>query len=152
MRRAVAIALFVTVLGTFGCGGAPGRLAAPTPLGAASACVGRSAVHRSQLAMERRSEITGARRRLDPIVWAPDRRGCAPPLVLFSHGHYGNPAGCSRLCAHLAGQGFVVLAPLHPDRATATRAQGPERVEDLLFLLDHLAAVRRRLVPPPAGG
>jgi hypothetical protein len=29
MRRAVAIALFVTTLGATGCGGGPGRVAAP---------------------------------------------------------------------------------------------------------------------------
>jgi predicted dienelactone hydrolase len=44
-----------------------------------------------------------------------------------------------------------VLAPTHPDGATRRAAQGPEGVEDLLFLLDHLSAVWRRLAPELAG-
>ena len=134
MRRVVAIALVVT-LGAAGCSGRP---AAPPPSGAAAACVGRAAVQRSQLEMERRSEIDGARRRLDPVVWAPRRRSCAPPLILFSHGHYGDPSGCSRLCAALAGHGFLVVAPHHPERGTPLNLQAAERTDDLEYTLRHL--------------
>jgi dienelactone hydrolase len=140
MRRVVAIALFVTMLGATGCGGGPGRVAAPA-LGAATACVtpsGDAPVHRSQLAMARRSEITGARRALDPVVWAPARRGCAPPLILFSHGHYGDPSGCSRLCSALAASGFLVVAPHHPERGTPLNLQAAERDDDLASTLRQL--------------
>jgi dienelactone hydrolase len=125
-------------LGAAGCSGGPGRHAAPPPSGAAAACVGPSSVQRSQLSMVRRSEIDGARRRLDPVVWAPRARGCAPPLILFSHGHYGDPSGCSRLCAALAADGFLVVAPHHPERGTPLGLQGPERDDDLAYTLAHL--------------
>lgn len=137
MRRAVATALFVTMLGALGCGGGP----TPGPP-TARACVtpgGGGPVHRSQLAMARRSEIDGARRRLDPVVWAPPRRRCAPPLILFSHGHYGDPAGCSRLCSALASYGFLVVAPHHPERGTPLNLQAAERDDDLAYTLRHLA-------------
>ena len=138
MRRAVATALFVTMLGAPGCGGGPSKLAAPVPPGAASACVGRSAVHRSQLTMQRRSEITGKHRRLDPVVWAPKRRGCAPWLILFSHGHYGDPAGCSRLCGALAAHGFLVVGVRHDDHGAPLNLQAAERDDDLAYALAHL--------------
>jgi predicted dienelactone hydrolase len=115
---------------------------------------GPYAVRRAAAPLRRHSGAVRGPRRLDPTVWypgGPPPHGCRFPLILFSHGHNGSPAGCSRLCAHLASEGFVVLAPVHADRATATRAQGPERVEDLLYLLDHLPAVWRRLAPGLAG-
>jgi predicted dienelactone hydrolase len=100
---------------------------------------GSYAVRRRVLRASRRSVITRARRRIDPIAWFPARReGCRAPLVLVSHGHNGSPAGCERLCGHLASQGFVVVAPLHADRGTPLRLQAPERVDDLTFVLDHL--------------
>jgi pimeloyl-ACP methyl ester carboxylesterase len=40
-----------------------------------------------------------------------------------------------------------VIALRHADRGTARRLQGPERVEDVLFLLDHLPAVARGARP-----
>jgi dienelactone hydrolase len=73
--------------------------------------------------------------------------GCRFPLVVFSHGHYGSPAACERLCAGLASRGFVVVAPRHADRATPRRLQGPERVEDVRFLLEHLPVVARGAGP-----
>jgi predicted dienelactone hydrolase len=97
--------------------------------------------------MARPSPVAHGRRRIDPTVWYPAGVGCRFPLILVSHGHNGSPTSCSRLCTHLASEGFVVLAPTHRDRRTVRAAQGPERVEDLLFLLDHLPAVWRRLAP-----
>jgi predicted dienelactone hydrolase len=87
------------------------------------------------------------RRRLDPVAWYPVRRGCHFPLIVFSHGHNGSPAVCERLCARLASRGFGVVAPRHADRATPRRLQGPERVEDVLFLLDRLPVVARGAGP-----
>jgi predicted dienelactone hydrolase len=87
------------------------------------------------------------RRRLDPVAWYPVGRGCRFPLIVFSHGHYGSPAVCEQLCSQLARRGFVVLAPRHADRVTPRRLQGPERVEDVLFLLDHLPPVARGAGP-----
>src|SRR3954462_3157635 len=85
--------------GAIGCGG--GGATTPEPV-AASACVSKDGglvARRSMLSMERRSVITGARRVLDPVAWTRERSGCAPPLILFSHGHYGDPIGCTRLCS-----------------------------------------------------
>jgi predicted dienelactone hydrolase len=144
--------------------GACGGQASPSPRSAdgANPCVavprdlaapGPYAVGRASTRLARRSAV-GGRRRVDPTVWYPapsPRPGCRFPLILFSHGHNGSAAVCARLCAHLAGMGFVVLAPRHPDRRTRPTAQGAERVEDLLFLLDHLPAVWKRLAPGVAG-
>jgi predicted dienelactone hydrolase len=59
-------------------------------------------------------------------------------VILFSHGHYGDPRGCSRLCGALAADGFAVIAPRHADRGTPLNLQAVERVDDLTFVLDHL--------------
>jgi predicted dienelactone hydrolase len=115
---------------------------------ARNACVSARAhfaVRHTVTRLARRSQITRARRRIDPEAWFPAGRRCRAPLILFSHGHNGAPGACARLCGHLASLGFVVLAPLHADRATPLRLQAPERVDDLTYVLDHL----RRLAPAP---
>jgi predicted dienelactone hydrolase len=159
-RGAAVLALLVT-----GCGGAsaPRHAAAPTRAAGPRDCVsvprdlaapGPYAVRRAAARMARQSAVARGPRRIDPVVWYPVEkppRGCRFPLILFSHGNRGSPSSCSRLCSHLAGEGFVVLAPTHRDAATPQNAQGPERVEDLLFLLDELPAVWRRLAPAVAG-
>ena len=133
----------VTLVLLAGCGGgAPPRAAAPP-----SRCAGSYAVHRARSSLVRDGATPGVRRRLDPVAWYAVARGCRFPLVVFSHGHYGSPAACERLCSRLASQGFVVVAVRHADRGTARRLQGPERVEDVLFLLDHLPAVARGAGP-----
>jgi predicted dienelactone hydrolase len=125
------------------CVAAPRDLAAPGPY----------TVRRAAGPLARHSAVAPGPRRIDATVWAPAAppRGCRYPLILFSHGHNGSPASCSTLCTHLASHGFVVLAPTHPDRRTRRTAQGPERVEDLLYVLDHLPAVWRRLAPRLTG-
>jgi predicted dienelactone hydrolase len=131
------------VLAATGCGGAADRAAAP--VARPSPCVrvptdlaapGPYAVRRVLRRLVRHSAVARGPRRIDPTVWRPSG-GCRFPLILFSHGRNGAPASCERLCSHLASHGFVVLAPTHPDRRTPRAAQGPERVEDLLYLLDH---------------
>lgn len=111
----------------------------------APACVLAGApygVGRSRLRMARRSIVTGDRRRLDPLVFAPrggGGGGCARPLVVFSHGHHGDPASCADICARLARAGFLVVAPHHEDRAVdRIPLQAGERVDDVLWVLDHL--------------
>lgn len=166
VTRAVSVAAVATVAGCGG-GAAPSShspagvaaragvpanrcVALPRDLGAP----GPYAVRRARAPLARQSAVSRGPRRVDPTAWYPAAgapRGCRFPLILFSHGHNGSAAGCSRLCSHLASEGFVVLAPLHADRRTRPAAQGPERVEDLLFLLDHLPAVWRRLAPGLAG-
>jgi dienelactone hydrolase len=126
-----------------GCGGG----AAPHAAAPANRCAGSYEVHRARSPLVRDGATPGARRRLDPVAWYPVRRGCRFPLLVFSHGHYGSPAACSHLCARLASRGFVVVAARHADRGTPRRLQGPERVEDVLFLLDHLPAVARGAGP-----
>ncbi len=133
----------VTLVLLAGCGGgAPPHAAAPP-----NRCAGSHAVHRARSSLVRDGATPGVRRRLDPVAWYPVARGCRFPLVVFSHGHYGSPAACERLCSRLASQGFVVVGVRHADHGTARRLQGPERVEDVLFLLDHLPAVARGAGP-----
>lgn len=97
-------------------------------------------VARSRIAMRRRSVVTGDLRRLDPLVFAPrDGGSCARPLVVFSHGHHGDPASCAALCSRLARAGFLVVAPRHEDRAAdRISLQAGERVDDVIWVLDHL--------------
>jgi dienelactone hydrolase len=90
--------------------------------------------------MARRSIVTGDHRRLDPLVFAPRDSGrCTRPLVIFSHGHHGEPASGAAICGRLARAGFLVVAPRHEDRAVdRVPLQGGERVDDVLWVLDHL--------------
>ena len=133
----------VTLVLLAGCGSGAAPHAAAPP----NRCAGSYEVHRARSPLVRDGATPGVRRRLDPVAWYPVRRGCRFPLIVFSHGHYGSPAACARLCARLASRGFVVVALRHADRATARRLQGPERVEDVLFVLDHLPAVARGAGP-----
>ena len=133
----------VTLVLLAGCGSG----AAPHATAPPNRCVGSYEVHHARSPLVRDGATPDARRRLDPVAWYPVRRGCRFPLIVFSHGHYGSPAACERLCSRLASQGFVVVGLRHADRATPRRLQGPERVEDVLFLLDHLPAVARGARP-----
>ena len=167
--RKLAPALLLVLAG---CGGGGSRAAEdrPPPAAARTAagarvnpCVavprdlaasGPYAVRRAGVRLARHSALARGPRRVDPVVWYPAggaARGCRFPLILFSHGHNGSPASCASLCGHLAGLGFVVLAVSHPDRRTRRPDQGPERVEDLVFLLDHLPLVWRRAEPALGG-
>ena len=132
-RRWLAV---TAALAAAGCGGA----SAPPRPDRADACVhGTFAVRHATARLVRPGATPGTRRRVDPEVWYPAESlppGCRSPLLVFSHGHNGSPAVCKRLCGHLASLGFVVVAPLHPDRGTSRRLQGPERVEDVLFVLE----------------
>jgi dienelactone hydrolase len=134
-RHVIAALLAFGAIGCGGCGATK-----PDPV-AASACVstaGGLVARRSMLSMQRRSEITGARRVLDPVAWVSERSGCAPPLILFSHGHYGDPIGCTRLCSALASRGFLVVAVHHPEHGTPANLQAAERDDDLAYALRHL--------------
>lgn len=116
--------------------------APPEPLPRAAACVTRGApfaVVERRLAMARRSIVTDDRRVLDPLVTAPRGGRCTRPLIVFSHGHYGDPRCCRRLTRALARAGFLVLAVHHEDRdVDRVGLQGAERVDDVLWVLDHL--------------
>jgi dienelactone hydrolase len=70
-------------------------------------------------------------------AWFPSA-GCRFPLILLSHGANGKPADDAPLLAHLASQGLVVVAPLHPDRG-ARGDEAAERVADVTYLLAHLS-------------
>jgi dienelactone hydrolase len=115
--------------------------------GCGSGAAPHAAAPPNRSSLIRDGATAGVRRRLDPVAWYPVRRGCRFPLLVFSHGHYGSPDACERLCARLASRGFVMLGVRHADRATPRRLQGPERVEDVLFLLDHRPAVARGAGP-----
>lgn len=92
-------------------------------------------------------------RRIDPTMWFPTAaataaaRGCQWRLILLSHGVASSPDRYARLAVHLASQGFVVLGPHHPDGDSRGFDEGSERVDDLSYLLDHLALVEQRLAP-----
>jgi predicted dienelactone hydrolase len=114
----------------------------------------------------RASSTTGEPRELETHVWYPSAGG-APgevrvdadpgsggpfPVVLFSHGHSGDPLNAEYLMEHLASWGYVVAAPPHPGNTAvdcgyycgvetiADSAQN--RVPDLEFVLDSLLALR----------
>jgi predicted dienelactone hydrolase len=72
---------------------------------------------------------------------------CRSALILFSHGHEGRPSDYSTLLAHLASEGFAVLAPHHPDAQHPGHDEIAERPGDLRYLLDHLTPVAERLNP-----
>jgi dienelactone hydrolase len=137
----------VTLVLLAGCGSGTAPRPTPPPQRANACAGGPYEVHHARERLARPGATPGVRRRLDPVAWYPVRRGCRFPLLVFSHGHNGSPAACERLCARLASRGFVVLAVRHADRATPRRLQGPERAEDVLFLLDHLPAVARGAGP-----
>ena len=138
-RRAPAAAVPAATIEVPSPAPAPPAPERPAP---ARACVSAGApfaVRRSALAMVRRSVVTDDRRRLDPVVWSPRGGRCARPLVVFSHGHHGDPSSCARLCPRLARAGLIVVAPHHADRAVdPVPLQAAERVDDVAFVLDHL--------------
>ena len=115
---------------------------APERPAPARACVTAGApfaVRRSRVAMARRSVVTGARLRLTRSCGRRAAGRCTRPLVVFSHGHHGDPARCGELCPRLARAGFLVVAPHHADRAAdRVSLQAGERVDDVAFVLDHL--------------
>jgi dienelactone hydrolase len=137
----------VTLVLLAGCGSGAAPHAAAPPNHCVASAPGRYEVHHARSPLARDGATPGVRRQLDPLAWYPVRRGCRFPLLVFSHGHYGSPAACERLCSRLASRGFVVVAPRHADRGTTRRLQGPERVEDVVFLLDHLPALARGTGP-----
>jgi dienelactone hydrolase len=138
----------LALLAVAGCGGS--AQPAPPPQRADACAGGRYEVRQASVRLSREGATPGTRRAIDPVAWYPagrPPRGCRFPLVVFSHGHNGSPGACSLLCARLARRGFVVIAVHHADRATPRRLQGPERVEDVLFLLEHLPRVARGARP-----
>jgi predicted dienelactone hydrolase len=165
LRRTIAAsAVCAAVTAPGGCGrsAAPGR-AATRPADAARAArppcptarrdpaaPGPYLVGRASVALRRDSAVEPRSRPIDPDAWFPTatRRGtalgCRAPVILWSHGLTGNPFEAQRLLAHLASEGYVVLAPHHPDRRTP-RGEGNERQGDVRYLLDHLASTLERL-------
>lgn len=108
------------------CAPVPDDLAAPGPY----------PVGVTQHTFANTSAITGAPRPLPSVIWypaaasaratpadpaldavsgAPAASGCAFPVIVFSHGFMAAPQGASLLLSHLASEGFVVVAPHHPD-------------------------------------
>jgi predicted dienelactone hydrolase len=124
------------------CARATADLAAPGPYRVGSAHVALTRVGAS-----------GRSRSIDPTAWFPTatRSGgpvtCRSALILFSHGANGRATDYSRLLTHLAGEGFVVLAPHHPDRQQGGPGEASDRTDDMEYLLDHLGAIADRLAP-----
>jgi dienelactone hydrolase len=160
--RCVPALLVAVGLGVGGCGGGVthAHAAAPTATPAAATtatggCVrsvpadlaapGPFRVRAAHIRLARRATTSSQVRHIDPWAWFPASR-CRFPLIVFSHGANGKPTGYRLLLRHLASEGFVVLAPHHPDR-TAQGDEATERVDDVTYLLDHLPAVAGRLAP-----
>lgn len=107
-----------------------------------------------------------------PVVPAPASAAPAPdapqadtpkfPLVLFSHGMGGSSEAFPELSEHLASHGYILVHPTHEDSVTLQRNRGEAvrgilrdpkgykarvdpvgRVDDLKFLMDHLADIQR---------
>lgn len=91
----------------------------------------------------RPSSTNGQARVLDTVIWypaaaagtpdvrlggtaaaPPDRAHGPYPVVLFSHGSGGQPWQSTFFTAHLASQGFVVVAPPHPGNTTSDCLEG----------------------------
>ena len=85
------------------------------------------------------------------------------PLVVFSHGLGGSDEAFPFLADYLAARGYVVIRPTHADsakymktpgefirdpRASAKKLDLQDRVQDLVFILDSLAAIEKG----PLGG
>ncbi len=83
-------------------------------------------------------------RALTTTVWLPADDGArALPLIVYSHGFMGSREENARLCAHLAGRGFVVAAADFP--RTSYDAPGepdmsdlPQQPRDVRFVIDAL--------------
>ena len=85
------------------------------------------------------------------------------PLVVFSHGLGGSDEAFPFLADYLAARGYVVIRPTHADsakymktpgefirdpRASAKKLDLRDRLQDLVFILDSLAAIEKG----PLGG
>ncbi len=78
---------------------------------------------------------------------APDAQGAPYPLVILSHGFAGYSYGFAYLTEHLASQGFVVLAPDHPEMwdptyrdIPTTSVQRPLDIQRTIALAEALTA------------
>jgi predicted dienelactone hydrolase len=154
--RWVCALLVAAGLGVAGCGGSSHAHASSAPptgpcgrtLSADLGAPGPYRVDSAHLRLTRRATTSAQVRHIDPTAWFPagGRSGCRFAVIVFSHGANGRPQDYQLLVQHLASDGFVVLAPQHPDRG----AQGDERTErvaDVTYLLDHLSAIAARLAP-----
>lgn len=81
------------------------------------------------------------------------------PLVLISHGSGGGPLGHRSIALHLARQGYVVAAVMHPQNnfrdnsAEGTDLNWQQRPEHLRVVMDHLygnSAISSSLIPDTA--
>lgn len=104
-------------------------------------------------------ETTGLAEIHNSAVWAPVKaiRDAPPasgpfPLVVLSHGMYGNAMNQSWLASGLARRGFVVAAVNHP--GTSTWARDPddarqlwERPKDMSRVIDHLLDTTTPIAP-----
>jgi predicted dienelactone hydrolase len=130
----------------------------------------------AELKLERPSSTTGEPRILDTMVWypaadstqtgavddtvggvrdaEPAREGAPFPTIVWSHGAGGSPPYAPLYyAAHLAGYGFVVVAPSHPgnlreDCPTSTGCTAEvmadsyaNRPDDLAFALDSMLSL-----------
>ncbi len=90
-------------------------------------------------------------RRLDVTVWQPDDRDTTPhshPLVIYSHGSFGQADNAMYLVHALVHAGFIVAAPDYPlsSRAAYTAIKAPDasdvinQTRDIHYIIDRLLA------------
>lgn len=148
------------------CAPVPTDLAAPGPY----------AVGVTQHAFANTSTITGAPRPLPSVIWYPAANsarnaaadpaldavsgaapapGCAFPVIIFSHGFMGAPQGASLLLSHLASEGFVVVAPHHPDQqedgSIDYNTSAGSRPSDVSAVIDQLSRLDADATSPLHG-
>jgi predicted dienelactone hydrolase len=83
---------------------------------------------------------------------APGARGCAFPVILFSDGYLSRPEDYATLAAHLASEGFIILAPQHDDRHDAFPfGILAQRSADLALATSQLTALNADAASPLRG-
>lgn len=129
------------------------------PIGRGLAAPGQWSVRKLDLVLVDRSRSTPAsgelasspERVLATTVWLPESDGARGlPLIVYAHGFMGNRSENTRLCRHLAGRGFVVVAVDFP--RTSSESEGepvfadlPQQPVDIRFVID--ALLERSLDP-----
>lgn len=87
-------------------------------------------------------------RRLDVMIWGPAsaNKNSRHPLLIYSHGTFGQPDNAMHLVHDLVRQGYIVAAPAYPLTSSAafTQVSGPDisdvhnQPRDISFIINNL--------------
>ncbi|MFP6639735.1 MAG: dienelactone hydrolase family protein, partial [Myxococcota bacterium] len=83
-----------------------------------------------------------------PVVDAPFAAGGPWPLIVYSHGTYGQPDNATHFCEYLARRGYVVVAPAFPLTSRVSHTALPaadvsdagQQPKDISFVIDSVLA------------